>query len=166
MSAITPPRVFISYSHDSDAHAARVLELSNRLRSDGINCIIDQYIENPSEGWPLWMDKQVQESDFVLILFTERYTTKSSEPRKSGVRFESVLILQELYSAGMINDKFIPALFDSSGSKYIHRWLQPYKYYPVDYDIEYDKLRRRLLRDPAVAMPPLGIPAIKGPVNP
>ena len=29
------PRVFLSYSHDSDEHAARVLDLANALRRDG-----------------------------------------------------------------------------------------------------------------------------------
>lgn len=166
MSSLTPPRVLISYSHDSDAHAKRVLELSNRLRGDGADCRIDQYVTNPSEGWPLWMDKQVEEADFVLVLFTERYTTRSREPRKSGVRFESVLILQDLYEAGMINDKFIPVLFDTADSKHIVKWLKPFNHYTIDGDAGYEALRRRLLNDPAVVMPPLGIPTKKGPTNP
>jgi SEFIR domain len=41
------PRVFISYSHDSPDHQNRVLELVNRLRSDGIDAIIDQYVQSP-----------------------------------------------------------------------------------------------------------------------
>ncbi len=39
-----PPTVFISYSHDSQEHADRVLELSDRLRADGIDCILRQAI--------------------------------------------------------------------------------------------------------------------------
>ncbi len=35
------PKVFISYSHDSDAHKEYVLALSVRLRNDGVNCWID-----------------------------------------------------------------------------------------------------------------------------
>ncbi len=166
MSSLTPPRVLISYSHDSDAHSKRVLDFSGRLRRNGIDCRIDQYIANPSEGWPLWMDKQVEEADFVLVLFTERYATRSREPRKSGVRFESVLILQDLYEAGMINDKFIPVLFDGADSKHIVKWLKPFNYYTVDGDSGYESLRRRLLNDPAVVMPPLGVPTKKGPANP
>jgi hypothetical protein len=51
MSEIT---VFISYSHDSDAHRDRVLGLSERLRADGIATILDRYVEkgSPPEGWP------------------------------------------------------------------------------------------------------------------
>jgi hypothetical protein len=43
------PKVFISYSHDSDQHKDRVLALSDRLREDGIDCIIDQYETSPPE---------------------------------------------------------------------------------------------------------------------
>lgn len=40
--AFVPPKVLISYSHDSPKHAQHVLELANRLRADGIDRIIDQ----------------------------------------------------------------------------------------------------------------------------
>jgi hypothetical protein len=36
--------VFISYSHDCDAHREKVLALSERLREDGIETILDQYV--------------------------------------------------------------------------------------------------------------------------
>ena len=44
------PIVFISYSQDSMAFADRVLEFSNKLRSEGIDTILDQYEESPAEG--------------------------------------------------------------------------------------------------------------------
>ena len=45
------PRVFLSYSHDSDAHRERVLALSEPLRQDGIDTILDQYVNGaPPEG--------------------------------------------------------------------------------------------------------------------
>ena len=43
MSRIT---VFISYSHDSEAHRKRVLGLSERLRGDGIETILDQSLHS------------------------------------------------------------------------------------------------------------------------
>ena len=51
---IRPPmaiRVFISYSHDSPEHMDRVWNLSERLRGDGIDCVIDQHEAAPEEGW-------------------------------------------------------------------------------------------------------------------
>ena len=45
MASTPPPRVFISYSHDSDAHAARVLALADGLKLQGIGVIFDQYVD-------------------------------------------------------------------------------------------------------------------------
>src|SRR5689334_12688989 len=68
------PKVFISYSHDSDEHRARVLALSERLREDGIETRLDQYLNGaPSEGWPRWMLNQLDEASFVLVVCTETY---------------------------------------------------------------------------------------------
>ncbi|MBK6958070.1 MAG: hypothetical protein IPH22_06480 [Nitrosomonas sp.] len=48
------PKVFISYSHDSNEHRQQVLALADRLNENDIDCEIDQYINgSPSEGWPL-----------------------------------------------------------------------------------------------------------------
>ena len=45
------PTVFISYSHDSQEHADRVLDFSDKLVKDGIDCILDQYETAPAVGW-------------------------------------------------------------------------------------------------------------------
>jgi hypothetical protein len=39
-----PPRVFISYSHDTFEHQERVLGLADRLRADRIDAEVDQYM--------------------------------------------------------------------------------------------------------------------------
>ena len=44
------PRVFLSYSHDSAKHAARVLDLANTLRRDGIDAILDRYLQPRARG--------------------------------------------------------------------------------------------------------------------
>ena len=36
--------VFISYSHDSDEHREKVLGLAERLRQDGLDAQLDQYV--------------------------------------------------------------------------------------------------------------------------
>jgi hypothetical protein len=70
--ASEPPKVLISYGHDSPEHEKRVLTLANRLRADGIDCMIDQYVVVPAEGWTLWMEKQIEASDFVLSIDVSR----------------------------------------------------------------------------------------------
>lgn len=67
------PKVFISYSHDSRAHADCVLAFADRLRRDGLDAILDQYVVAPSEGWPRWMDREIRDADYVLMLCTATY---------------------------------------------------------------------------------------------
>jgi len=112
------PKVFISYSHDSPAHAERVRALADRLRSEGVDCTIDQYVEAPPEPWPQWMERQLEEADFVLVVFTATYLRRATGKQRPGtghgVRFESALIVQDLYDAAMGNKKFIPVLFEDA----------------------------------------------------
>ncbi|HQU63197.1 MAG TPA: TIR domain-containing protein, partial [Nitrosomonas sp.] len=67
-------KVLISYSHDSAAHREYVLSLSERLRDDGIETVLDQY-ENgtPEQGWPRWMLDQLDVAQKVLVICTETY---------------------------------------------------------------------------------------------
>src|SRR2546421_7965942 len=107
-----PPILFISYSHDSPEHADRVLELSDHLRLDGIDCILDQYEVSPPEGFPRWMDRQIRDADFVLMICTPAYYRRVMGEEKPGlglgVRWESDLIYQYIYNAGTVNDRFLP----------------------------------------------------------
>src|ERR1039458_5206618 len=116
------PKVFISYSHDSQAHADEVLALANRLRDDGIDCLVDQYEESPPEGWPQWMDLQIRESAFVLVVCSEFYLNKllgKVQPNEGlGVKWEGKLVYQHLYNDGA-NSKFIPVLLANGKSEHI-----------------------------------------------
>ena len=117
----TPPRVFLSYSHDSNAHRERVLSLSVRLREDGIETFLDQY-ENgtPPRGWPRWMLDRLDEADRVLVICTPTYYRRfrgheepgQSKGRGKGVDWEGAIITQEIYDARSRTTRFIPVLFD------------------------------------------------------
>jgi hypothetical protein len=50
LTTVKNSKVFISYSHDSDAHMNRVFDLSERLRDEGVDCEIDQYETSPAGG--------------------------------------------------------------------------------------------------------------------
>ncbi len=64
-------RVIISYSHDNDEHKERVRFLSDKLRDNGFDSRIDQYIEHdPPADWSLWMEDEFDEADFVLVVCT------------------------------------------------------------------------------------------------
>jgi hypothetical protein len=68
--------VFISYSWDNEEHIKAVLSLSDRLRSDGIDCVLDQYEVSPAEGWPRWMDRKIANASLVLVVCTETYLNR------------------------------------------------------------------------------------------
>jgi hypothetical protein len=61
MSSPQPERnkVVISYRHDSSEYMNRFLDLSNRLRGEGIDCEIDQYEESPEDGRPRWTESRI-----------------------------------------------------------------------------------------------------------
>ena len=140
------PIVFISYSHDNKIHLDRVLALSNKLRSEGIDCILDQYEESPPEGWPKWMDKNVRNSDFVLVICTETYYNKviGNDENGKGIKWESTLIYQQLYNSASNNTKFIPVLFKDGKFEYIPEPLQGATFYDVDNVNDFNKLYWRL----------------------
>jgi tetratricopeptide (TPR) repeat protein len=155
-----PPKVFISYSHDSPEHADRVLELSDHLRADGIDCVLDQYEESPPDGFPVWMDRQIRAADFVLMICTPTYfrrVMREEEPGKGhGVAFESTLIYQYIYNEGTSNKRFIPVLLEGGDASAIPTpWQGVKKYRPMTQE-GYEELYRRLTGQPLTPKPDLG----------
>jgi TIR domain len=156
-----PPKVFISYSHDSPEHVQRLLRLANRLREDGIDCMIDQYVVVPENGWRLWTERQIEASDFVLMVCTETYFRRvrgdDEEFGKGlGVRWEGRLIYRALYRDRGSNTKFIPVLFETSDSLHIPGPVLDTNFYLFQTEEEYEDLYRRLTNQPRINKPKLG----------
>jgi hypothetical protein len=80
----TPPKVFISYSHDSREHEDRVLGIANRLRTDGIDASIDQYEPVPPNGFRSWSSSEIARADFVLMVCTEIYRRRAERGEEPG----------------------------------------------------------------------------------
>lgn len=152
---MTTPRVFVSYSHDSEAHSLRVLELCNRLRAEGVDARIDRYVESPPEGWPVWMEREIEAADFVLIVCTEIYRQQFDGQAAAGrgVQWEGALISGALYDSRSHNKKFIPVVFGATGSA-IPRPLRAFTFYRLPEG--YEQLYRLLTNQPAVVTPALG----------
>ncbi len=153
-------KVFISYAHESEKLSDAILDLSNYLRSQGIDSEIDQYEEAPAEGWPKWMMKQIQDANYVIIvcseLFFKRANDFSGKAEGLGVKWETTLILQQLYNINSNNQKYIPIIFNKSDTQYIPLPLQPYTHYNVSNQLEKDRLRNRLRGLTTSKRPPLG----------
>jgi hypothetical protein len=155
----TPVRVFISYSHDSTEHEERVFAFSKRLRDDGVDATIDQY-ESPSEGWPFWMERQIDESAFVLIVCTKGYlrrVEKKEDPTMGRVVvWEINSIYNRLYETKLISPKFIPVLMPGSTPEDIPFPIKGVDRFDVSSNEGYEELFQRLTNQARRKKPPLG----------
>jgi tetratricopeptide (TPR) repeat protein len=133
-----PIRVFLSYSWDSEAHKQRVLALAQRLRADGVDAWLDRFTSFPEQGWPRWMQDEIERAQFVVVLATEKYAQRfaGNAPAGTGLgaTWEGAIITQDLYEAGGRNQKFLPAIFAGADSAHIPKPLRPFTHFRVDTD--------------------------------
>lgn len=155
------PKVFISYSHDSPEHKRWVLEVSDHLRNEGLECYLDQYVNGfPPEGWPLWMEKQIEQSDYVLVvcspLYLKRFRREDTEAGR-GVTFEGLIITQTLYDVHCHNIKFIPVIPADYSIDQVPLILKSFTPYHLPAD--YSQLYRLLTGQPSAV--PIDVGSIK-----
>ncbi len=155
-----PPKIFLSYSHDSPEHMDRVLDLCDRLRADGVDAWLDQYETAPAEGWPRWCARRVAEADFVLVVCTEvyerRFRGEEAPGEGLGARWEGYVVVQELYDAGTLNAKYIPVLWSPAGAQHVPLFLRGTTRYDLRTTEAYQSLYRHLTGQPKTPAPPLG----------
>lgn len=112
-------KIFISYAHTSKETAKKLAE---RLRQEGLDVSIDLDVENlppgPDGGWPLWMERQITESDWVLMLFDETYLRRfegKEKPSSEGIGMGGTYEGQVIRNLINVNyarktERFIPLL--------------------------------------------------------
>lgn len=108
VAGVKPPKVFISYSWDDEAHKTWILNLAIRLRRDGVETTLDQWHVVPGDQSPAFMESAIRDNEFVLIICTPRYKEKS-DLRQGGVGSEGHIIQAEVF-AHQNHRKFIPVL--------------------------------------------------------
>ena len=153
------PVVFISYSHDSDAHSERVLGLAERLRGDGIEVLLDQYVSGaPDQGWPRWMLDGLDQAHFVLAICTETYSRRflGREDQARGVDWEGGFITNVMYNERSRSKKFVPVLLEGAEESCIPAPLQGRSFYRLTSNKAYDALYDFLLGQAGVEPGPLG----------
>lgn len=102
------PRVFISYSHDSDRHKTWVLEFASKLRVKGVDAVLDQWDLKPGKDVSLFMEEQLSVCDFAILVCTKRYVEKANAG-KGGVGYERMIVSSELIK-DIDAGKFIPII--------------------------------------------------------
>jgi hypothetical protein len=136
------------------------IALSDRLRSEGLDCVLDQYEVSPPEGWPRWMERKITEANLVIVVCTEIYLNRVMGhellDKGLGVKWEGNLIYQQLYNQGAHNNKFVPICLKESDRQFIPIPLQGASHFIVADESGYERLYARLLGRPPAEKPPLG----------
>jgi hypothetical protein len=109
------PRVFVSYAHHDGAQVERTVRFARNLAARGVDVRFDQFDPHPNAGWPMWMEEQVRDADWVLMACTGPWVSRFNGQRDSvggrGVVWEGLLIRNVAYEAGG-TATFIPVQFD------------------------------------------------------
>ncbi|HMN96731.1 MAG TPA: toll/interleukin-1 receptor domain-containing protein [Phycisphaerales bacterium] len=86
------PKVFISYAHEDEAFNASVGDLAEFLRGEGFSVITDHDHRDtvPPQGWTAWMQHEIEEADFILVVCTP--TMKDVFERRRGLPVRGVTI--------------------------------------------------------------------------
>jgi len=162
MEPSKPPRVFISYSWESEDHKSWVRYLGERLYKSGIEARLDQWFVQPGESFTAFMEQEVTAADFILVVCTPSYARKSNN-RRGGVGYEQQIVSGQLMS-GTPRSKFIPILrkgdYEPGAGCAIPAHFLGIAWIEFRDDLAFEKsledLIRVILSKPRFAPPPLG----------
>lgn len=108
MSETIAPKVFISYSWDSKPHKEWVFDFATRLRSDGVDAMIDEWGVGPGDDLQKFMDDVVK-YEFILLICTPNYK-KKVDSRSGGTGYEGRNIISDFFTNPDNFSKSIPVL--------------------------------------------------------
>lgn len=152
------PKVFISYSWDSDSHKAWVETFARRLRNEGgLQTVLDTWHLRPGARSPQFMETSIRESPNTLVICTPQYKDRSDN-RLGGAGYEGHIITGEILS-DEAKEKFIPILREGTWQTAVPTWLKGV--FGFDFrdgrncEDDYRTLVRHLHGDVPVA-PPIG----------
>ena len=117
------PRVFVSYSHDSEAHRAWVRQLAERLRANGVDVVLDQWDLRAGADLARFMEQGIVEARRVLMVCTANYVAKAEE-RKGGVGYEGMIVTGQVARTSE-TIKFVPIVRDNASESLIPAFLGP-----------------------------------------
>lgn len=152
------PKVFMSYSHDSDEHKKWVLSFSKKLRSFGINVILDQFDLEFGGDVAVFIESNITDSDKVLIICTDQYVQKANSGR-GGAGYEKTIVTRELIGNSQ-SDRFIPIVRQYSGKDKMPKFMGSRLYADLSdeskFEVEFQKLVRQLRGEPSPDKNPVG----------
>lgn len=154
---MTIPKVFVSYSHDNTEHKKWILDFAVRLRNNGIDAIIDQWELNAGDDIPSFMERNLENSDYVIMVCTENYVQKANAG-KGGVGYEKMIITANFLKS--INENKIIPIIRQKNSFDLPIFLKTKIYVDFskaeDFEFSFDELIRTIHKSPLVEKPKIG----------
>jgi len=151
------PKVFISYSHEDESHQDWVLQLATRLRSNGIDVVLDRWNLNYGHNVASFMERGLSTANRVVSICSENYVRKADEGER-GVGYEKQIITAEMMSN--LNGNWVVPIIKNNPSKAIPSFLSGKLYIDFEkklsYESNYEELLRELLEVPSLPIPPIG----------
>jgi len=153
-----PPRCFISYSHDSEAHKEWVLNLATRLMSNGVDVILDQWDLYLGSDLPSFMEGGLSDADRVIAVCSENYVIKANQGI-GGVGYEKMILTADLMK-NITSNKVIPLIRSNESENTTPIFLSTKRYISFKNDSQFEQSYTDLIKEvhgvTAKARPPVG----------
>jgi hypothetical protein len=132
MSDREAPRVFFSYSHDTQDHKDQVRRFATLLRSRiGLEVVLDQWHDNIRIDWSLWATRNIKAADFIIVvaspLYRERADGDAPPHEGRGAQYETAMIRNKLTKD--LEDgtrRVLPVVLPGGSIDDIPEFLNPY----------------------------------------
>lgn len=152
------PKVFVSYSHDTNQHKDWVLALATRLVANGVDIVLDQWDLTLGSDLPRFMEQGLSAAHRVLAVCTEPYVNKANAGR-GGVGYEKMILTAQLMQ-DITSDRIIPVIRSNSLTTPVPIFLSSRVYIDFRDDLAFEPKYAELIRDihgqEVKPRPPLG----------
>lgn len=129
------PRVFMSYSSEP-VHNDWVRRLSERLMSNGIDIVLDQWDVGLGSDLSHFMEQGVTGSDRVIAVCSDSYIEKANAGKR-GVGYEKKIMTADLLKDAM-SDHIVPVIRCAGAEPYVPIFLFGTRYVDFRDDARWD----------------------------
>lgn len=157
MNIQKPPKVFVSYSHDSKGYKEWIKKLCLRLSENGVEVILDQWSLNYGQDLRIFMDAGIQQSDKIIVACSEEYVNKCKK-YSGGASYETAIMSYE-YVNDQTTEKAIPIIKNNPAKikpPFLLNKLHIDFDFDLDYESKFDQLLRTIYNEPILKKPEIG----------
>lgn len=139
------PRLFISYSHDDQAHTDWGLTLATRLVANGVDVLLDQWEMRLGPDLPRFMETGLTDADRVLAVYSANYVEKANRG-PGGVGYEKMILAGRLMQ-DITTDRIVTVIRNNTSSEALPMFLFSRLYIDFRAEQVFEVRYAELLRD-------------------